>query len=184
MSCSASPTFQVAARDDHSEHIVTRQCPLVLGLWSASNFSQQQQYPVEQQLQSALGLPTSVSNVKPPIVALTATAVGLHEGSEIRSPRPLHSKYSFFFFFFKRHLSSKWAKPCGFQGGYPNSGQHSDPGAPITSPSVQSQHGVQQYLILSPQPQRGGPNVGICSSINGLPTCRMALLFQSAVFRA
>ncbi|APA05887.1 hypothetical protein SS1G_01725 [Sclerotinia sclerotiorum 1980 UF-70] len=51
------------------------------------------------------------------------------------------------------------------QGGYSNSGQHSNPGAPITSPSqqqpsVHSQHGVQQSPILSSQSQQGGPNAG------------------------
>lgn len=51
------------------------------------------------------------------------------------------------------------------QGGYPNSGQHPNPGAPITSPSqqqpsVHSQHAVQQSPILSSQPQQGGPNAG------------------------
>ncbi|KAI9647379.1 Transcriptional activator [Ciborinia camelliae] len=48
------------------------------------------------------------------------------------------------------------------QGGYPNSGQHPNPGAPITSPQqpVHSQHGVQQSPILSSQPQQGGPNAG------------------------
>ncbi|QSZ34000.1 hypothetical protein DSL72_005580 [Monilinia vaccinii-corymbosi] len=50
------------------------------------------------------------------------------------------------------------------QGGYPNSGQHPNPGAPITSPSqqppVHSQHGVQQSPILSSRSQQGGPNAG------------------------
>ncbi|ESZ96205.1 hypothetical protein SBOR_3412 [Sclerotinia borealis F-4128] len=56
------------------------------------------------------------------------------------------------------------------QGGYPNSGQHPNPGAPITSPSqqqqqqqqppVHSQHVVQQSPILSSQPQQAGPNAG------------------------
>ncbi|KAF7899157.1 uncharacterized protein EAF01_008370 [Botrytis porri] len=50
------------------------------------------------------------------------------------------------------------------QGGYPNSGQHPNSGAPITSPSqqqpVHSQHAVQQSPILSSQSQQGGPNAG------------------------
>ncbi|ATZ49624.1 hypothetical protein BCIN_05g00500 [Botrytis cinerea B05.10] len=45
---------------------------------------------------------------------------------------------------FKGDLSSNWAKRCGFRSGNPSSGQHPEPGAPITSPSqqqpVHSQH--------------------------------------------
>ena len=45
---------------------------------------------------------------------------------------------------FEGDLSSNWAKPCGFRSGNPSSGQHPEPGAPITSPSqqqpVHSQH--------------------------------------------
>ncbi|KAF7871509.1 hypothetical protein EAF04_003616 [Stromatinia cepivora] len=203
MSCSASPTFQVLARDDHREHIFTRQCPSPLDLrtlimnqyaYSALDRSGLQQSEAhrtahqlrekrrdprysnaEQQLQSASRVPTPLNIVRPLNVALKATAVDMpqiyQETDVINTGRRECLDVCCF-----ACCILTWAKPCGFQGGYPKSGQHSDPGAPITSPSAHSQHDVQQSPILSSQPQRGGPNAGICSSINGLPTSRMALL--------
>src|SRR4051812_16394868 len=49
------------------------------------------------------------------------------------------------------------------QGGYPNSGQHSGPGAIIASPSQQPLHSQlnnQTSPILSSQPQQPGQNHG------------------------